>query len=115
MLSFLKNQSTFTGERRRKTVNILQRDHKSFRKESIDFLFLNSSTREPFLNARQFGKSFFNPFLEKIGIAHRGADQFRHTFAAECLTVGISKEWISNQMDHTGTNIIGYALWKIAP
>lgn len=112
-LCILKDQLNMTGKRRSKTVNILQRDNKSIRKESISFVFLNSRTRQPFLNAKQFSKTFFNSFLKTTGIAHRGVGQLRHTFASQCLTAGISKVWISNQMGHTGTNMVDmhYGKW----
>ena len=66
-----------------------------------------------FLMLSSLVKLFFNPFLETAGIAHRGSGQLRHTFASQCLTAGISKEWISQQMGHTGTNMVDmhYGKW----
>jgi integrase len=112
-VDILKKQLLLTGKRRRKSVDVLQRDNKTYQKESIAFIFINSKTRQPFLNAKQFGKTFFNPFLENTGISHRGSGQLRHTFASQCLTAGISKEWISQQMGHTGTNMVDmhYGKW----
>ncbi|MDD9156734.1 tyrosine-type recombinase/integrase [Aliivibrio sp. S4TY2] len=112
-VDILKKQLAITGKRRRKTIDVLQRDNKSIQKESIAFIFINSKTRQPYLNAKQFSKAFFTPFLETAGIAHRGVGQLRHTFASQCLTAGISKEWISQQMGHTGTHMIDmhYGKW----
>lgn len=112
-LNILKEQLNMTGKRRSKTVDVLQRDNKSIRKESIAFIFLNSKTRQPFLHAKQFSKTFFNSFLKTAGIVHRGVGQLRHTFASQSLTAGISKVWISNQMGHTGTNMVDmhYGKW----
>ena len=112
-LSLLKAQFALTGSRRRKTVDVLQRDNKTYRKEAIAFVFINSHNRRPYNNAKQFSKAFFDTFLQKAGVSHRGAGQLRHTFASQCLTAGISKEWIAQQMGHTGTHMIDkhYGKW----
>ncbi|MGF1908120.1 site-specific integrase [Vibrio kasasachensis] len=112
-IEILKKQLSLTGKRRRKTIDVLQRDNKTFQRESIAFIFINSKTRQPFLNAKQFSKAFFTPFLKIAGIAHRGVGQLRHTFASQCLTAGINKEWISSQMGHAGTHMIDmhYGKW----
>lgn len=112
-VKILRSQEVLTKHRRAKTVRVLQRDNKTWKKEAIQFVFINSKTRKPFLHAKQYEKSFFTSFLENAGIEHRGPGQLRHTFASQALTAGISKEWIAVQMGHNGTHMIDlhYGRW----
>lgn len=115
-LSLLKEQLEITGKKRARTVSVLQSDNKTWIKEKVRFVFYNSETNQPFLNAKQFNKTFFTPFLKKAVVQHRGVGQLRHTYASQNLTAGISKDWIARQMGHTGTNMIDkhYGRWMRA-
>ncbi len=115
-ITLLKEQFELTGSKRARTVTVLQEDSKTWIKQKIRFVFYNSDTNQPFLNAKQFSKTFFTPFLKKAEIQHRGVGQLRHTYASQNLTAGISKEWIAGQMGHTGTHMIDkhYGRWMRA-
>ncbi|WCE28800.1 tyrosine-type recombinase/integrase [Vibrio sp. SCSIO 43137] len=112
-ISLLKEQKALTDKKRARTVSVLQEDNKSWVKKKIRFVFYNSKTNQPFLHAKQFGKTFFTPFLEKAEVEHRGPGQLRHTYASQCLTAGISKEWLAQQMGHNSTEMIDkhYGRW----
>lgn len=115
-ITLLKEQFELTGSKRVRTVTVLQEDSKTWIKEKIRFVFYNSDTNQPFLNAKQFSKTFFTPLLKKAEVQHRGVGQLRHTYASQNLTAGISKEWLASQMGHTGTHMIDkhYGRWMRA-
>lgn len=112
-LKILREQYALTGKRRARKISVLKSDNKSTEQQTLHFMFYNSKTNQPFLHAAQFNKDFFTPFLKQAGVKHRGVGQLRHTFASQCLTAGISKEWIATQMGHTGTHMIDlhYGRW----
>lgn len=105
-MAILKRQFELTGKKPARPVSLLKRDNKSKENKSIRFVFYNSKTKKPFEHAAEFNKDFFTPWLKKAGVKHRGVGQLRHTFASQCLTAGISKEWIAKQMGHTTTKMI---------
>jgi integrase len=112
-INLLREQLALTGKKRTRTVPVLQEDKKSWVKEKIRFVFYNRKTNQPFLHAKQYNKTFFTPFLKSAGVEHRGVGQLRHTFASQCLTAGISKEWLAQQMGHNSTEMIDrhYGRW----
>ncbi len=57
--------------------------------------------------------SVFQNYLIASGVRHRGVGQLRHTFASQCLTAGINKEWLAQQMGHSDTKMIDrhYGKW----
>ncbi|MEZ8719300.1 tyrosine-type recombinase/integrase [Vibrio splendidus] len=112
----LKEQLKCTGSKRERVLSLLQIDNKTSTKEKVRFVFYNCNTNQPFLNAKQFSKTFFTPFLKKAEVQHRGVGQLRHTYASQNLTAGISKEWLAGQMGHTGTHMIDkhYGRWMRA-
>ncbi|WP_318488404.1 tyrosine-type recombinase/integrase [Photobacterium leiognathi] len=114
-LGILREQLKITGRLKSRCKRVLQRDNKQKVKTRLTFVFINSKTQQPFLNAKQYGKTFFTPFLKFANVSHRGASQLRHTFASQCLTAGINKEWIARQMGHTSTAMIDehYGRWLI--
>ncbi|NOH82548.1 site-specific integrase [Vibrio sp. 03-59-1] len=118
-LNVLRDQLPLTEKKRARTISVLQMDNKTLIKERVHFIFYNSQTSQPFLNAKQFNKTFFTPFLKKAGVKHRGSSQLRHTYASQNLTAGISKDWLASQMGHTNTHMIDkhYGRWmrKDAP
>ncbi|MFA0173094.1 site-specific integrase, partial [Vibrio splendidus] len=97
-ITLLKEQFELTGSKRMRTISVLQADSKTWIKDTVRFVFYSSKTNLPFLNAKQFNKTFFTPFLKKAEVQHRGVGQLRHTYASQNLTAGISKDWISRQM-----------------
>ncbi|EEY44535.1 tyrosine-type recombinase/integrase [Vibrio mimicus] len=112
-ISILKSQLKLMGKRRSKTVNVLQRDNKTLKQESLNFIFVNTKTNQPFTDAKEFTERFFKNYLIAAGVRHRGVGQLRHTFASQCLTAGINKEWLAHQMGHSDTKMIDryYGKW----
>ena len=112
-IEILKRQLKLTGTKRAKKVTVLKADNKKKEEKFIQFVFYNSKTKQPFKHAAEFNKDVFTPWLAEAGVKHRGVGQLRHTFASQCLTAGIPKEWIAKQMGHAGTNMIDlhYGMW----
>lgn len=112
-VSLLRKQYEITGKRDRESIDVLQADKKTFKKMSVQFVFINTLKNERFIDIKQFQKSFFTDLLKTLGIRHRGPSQLRHTYASQALSAGISKEWIAKQMGHTSTQMVTkhYARW----
>lgn len=112
-LEILHEQFHITSKRKPRCVRVLQIDNKQKIKTHLTFVFINTKTQQPFLDAKQYCKTFFTQFLKAANVRCRGASQLRHTFASQCLTAGISKEWIALQLGHTSTMMIDqhYGRW----
>lgn len=112
-LALLRELYKTTGQRRGRKIAVLQLDNKTKRSELVRPVFINTKTNNPFLHSAQYGKTFFDAFLKQAGVSHRGANQLRHTFASQCLTNGISKEWIARQLGHNTTQMVDihYGRW----
>lgn len=111
--ALLKKHYEVTGTLKPRVIRVLQNDNKTIEKRRVQHLFINSQTHKPFIDSKQYSKTFFTPFLVKASVQHRGPNQLRHTFASQCLTAGISKEWIARQLGHNSTNMVDkhYARW----
>ncbi|HGS4875078.1 TPA: tyrosine-type recombinase/integrase [Vibrio parahaemolyticus] len=96
-IDVLKAQFELTGKSKPRCVWVLQQDYKRKVKTHLSFVFINTKSNRAFLNAKQYGKTFFTSFLQNAKVKHRGSSQLRHTFASQALTAGISKEWIAGQ------------------
>ncbi len=57
-ISILKSQLKLMGKRRSKTVNVLQRDNKTLKQESLNFIFVNTKKNQPFTDAKEFTERF---------------------------------------------------------
>ena len=112
----LKKQFELTGKGRNRVIHVLQHDNKTRIKQSVQFVFLSSIDKKPFKDVKPFNTHFFKYFLKKAGVAHRGVNQLRHTFASQSLTAGLPVEWIRIQMGHTSTQMIEkhYGKWMNA-
>lgn len=112
-IAILQRQYKLTGHLKAKRITILQADNKSKQTQYVQHVFMNTQTGQPFIDSKQYAKSFFTPFLKQLDIKHRGTNQARHTFASHCLTSGVSKEWVARQLGHNGTAMVDkhYARW----
>lgn len=112
-LALLKKHYAVTGSLKPRVIRVLQSDNKTVEKQHVQHLFINTQTKKPFIDAKQYSRIFFTPFLMAAEVKHRGPNQLRHTFASQCLTAGISKVWIAKQLGHNSTHMIDkhYARW----
>ncbi|MCG6231517.1 tyrosine-type recombinase/integrase [Vibrio furnissii] len=112
-IAILKKQYEITGHNKEETIDVIQCDNKSLKRVKCQFIFVNSLTQKRFIDIKQFQSSFFTAFLKNLDISHRGPSQLRHTYASQCLTSGISKEWIAKQLGHTSTEMVTrhYGRW----
>lgn len=112
-LALLKKHYAVTGSLRSRVIRVLQNDNKTIDKQRVQHLFINTQTKKPFIDSKQYSRIFFTPFLMAADVKHRGPNQLRHTFASQCLTAGISKVWIAKQLGHNSTHMVDkhYARW----
>ncbi len=111
--ALLKKHYEVTGSLKARVIRVLQNDNKTIEKQRVQHLFINSQTHKPFIDSKQYSKTFFTPLLAKTSVRHRGPNQLRHTFASQCLTAGIGKEWIARQLGHNSTHMVDkhYGRW----
>ena len=83
------------------TIEVLQRDNKTVRKEKFAPVFTRSSTGKAFSRARHYRQQFWQQHLENAKVRHRGPNNCRHTFASQMLTAGMPLSWILSQTGHT--------------
>lgn len=112
-LTLLTEQHKRTGHFKPSELMVTQADVKSCKRYQHRYVFINSKTNAPFLHSKQYQKSFYDGFLNELGIRHRGPNQARHTFASQALTAGINKQWIANCLGHRNTEMVErhYARW----
>ncbi|MCJ7931302.1 tyrosine-type recombinase/integrase [Aeromonas sp. LsrichE-8G] len=70
--------------------------------EQRTLLAYYNAKRRSYASVDEFRERFFRPFCQAAGVRYRGPSQFRHTYASQLLSAGISIEWIARQMGHTG-------------
>lgn len=111
--ALLKKHYEVTGTLKPRVIRVLQNDNKTIDKRRVQHLFINTQTKKPFIDSKQYSRIFFTPFLMAADVKHRGPNQLRHTFASQCLTAGISKVWIAKQLGHNSTHMVDkhYARW----
>ena len=97
-------------------VSVLQHDKRRKKKERLNFVFRDSFTLEPIHNSARVAEKFFDDYVRKIGIRHRGPNQARHTFASQLLTKGVAERWIMREMGHTSIQMFEkhYGRWMDA-
>lgn len=93
------------------TLTVTQRDNVSRKKERITLLFRNSISGIPW--SAQNVSEWFTAHLRKCGVAHRGPNQCRHTFASQAISSYVPLEWVARQLGHTDTTMVKkhYGRW----
>ncbi|MEZ0150159.1 MAG: DUF3596 domain-containing protein [Candidatus Reddybacter sp.] len=100
-LEALQRQFELTGHLPPIEIDVLQRDNRTIRKERFRPVFINQATGRPYLDIKQYRKSFWERHIEKTGVRYRGPSNCRHTFASQMLTANADKQWILDQLGHT--------------
>ncbi|MDO6718854.1 DUF3596 domain-containing protein [Psychrosphaera sp. 1_MG-2023] len=109
----LLEQRAVTQRSKLCTVSVLKDDNRTKEDQSLRFVFLNTNTGNPFTRSNNFVTGFFRTYLEKCKIRFRPANQARHTYASQLLTMGIAERWIAKQMGHTSIAMLEkhYGKW----
>lgn len=117
-IAVLKRQKELSFMLKPTNIEVLQRDNKKLRKESLRMVFVKKNFQpaggvSPFANDQQYRDRFFKNHIRKVGVRYRGPNHARHTYASQLLTAGVPKEWIALQMGHTSTKMIDqhYGKW----
>ncbi|MEZ9343388.1 tyrosine-type recombinase/integrase [Vibrio cyclitrophicus] len=102
----LRKLEHITGNRAPITIDVVQRDNITVKREKRRFIFFNEQTGHPWLGTKQFAKQFFTSFLKEAGVAHRGPSQLRHTGASLQFNRGVSVAWIAELLGHRDVSIV---------
>lgn len=110
-LEMLREISAALGQQEAIEIEVVQRDNIIRKKEKITFLFRNSVSGIPW--SGQTLNVWFEGHLKRCGIAHRGPNQSRHTFASQALSSFVPMEWVARQLGHTDTTMVKkhYGRW----
>ena len=93
-------------------INVLNRDNKTNKTESLRWLWYCSTTKSHY-NYDQV-KNRWRSHLLACGVRYRSANNGRHTYASQLLTSGaVPIEWLANQMGHCSTQMINQHYGKL--
>lgn len=113
-LRALERQAAHTKGLAPVAIEVVDRDNRTRRKQSVRFVFHNSATNQAYSTSDNLRHVWWKAHIKRAGIKPRGPNQCRHTFASQMLSSGIATpEWIADQMGHTSTAMIfkHYAKW----
>jgi len=101
----LQRQIELVKHRPAQSVEILNRDNRTFKKHKLQWLWYCTSTKTHY-NYDQI-KNRWRSHLAASGVEYRSANNGRHTYASQLLTSGaVPIEWLANQMGHCSTQMI---------
>lgn len=101
----LRKQYALTGNRYSKTIDVLQRDNRTYKKERLHFVWINPEHDNPY-NYHEL-LYVWTKHLKKAKVKYRGINHGRHTFASQLLSSGqVPPEWIADQLGHSDTSMI---------
>lgn len=101
----LRKQYALTGNRYSQTVDVLQRDNRTYKQERLHFVWINQEYDQPF-NYYEV-RYIWRKHLQRSKVRYRGVNQGRHTFASQLLSSGqVPPEWIADQLGHSDTSMI---------
>lgn len=96
-----------------KSITVRLSDNRTVTTMTRTLLAYYSARKRIYRSVDEYREKFFRPFCKVAGVRYRGPSHFRHTYASQLLSAGISIEWIARQMGHTGTEMIlrHYGRW----
>ncbi|MCW8966086.1 MAG: site-specific integrase [Candidatus Pacearchaeota archaeon] len=109
----LQAQHKITSKLKATEIEMLDRDNRTYKKDKVKFVFLNSFNGLPINSDYSIRAYFFQKHCDLAGVRYRGPGQCRHTFASQMLTAGMPMEWIAKSMGHSSTEMIRrkYGKW----
>ena len=101
----LRKQYTLTGNSYSKTIDVLQRDNRTYSTERLHFVWINPKNGDPYHYHEL--RYVWEKHLLKSKVRYRGVNHGRHTFASQLLSSGqVPPEWIADQLGHSDTSMI---------
>ncbi len=96
-------------------ITALQEDNKKTVQMYRTLLAYSQEEGRPYVSVDEFREIFFRPYCERVEVRYRGPSQFRHTYASQMLTAGVSVERIARKMGLTSTAMIykHYGKWIV--
>ncbi|NQD78634.1 DUF3596 domain-containing protein [Pseudomonas sp. CrR14] len=110
-LERLREHEQYTAHLPAQTVEVIQRDNVTIKREAIRFVFRNGQGGHPW-HTSSVGR-WLKTHLAAAGVRNRGPNQCRHTFASQALSSYVPIEWVARQLGHTDTTMVKkhYGRW----
>ena len=106
-IAALESQQQLTLQKEKQVIDVIQIDNRTICTETIHSVFLNQRTQKPYPRSDAYINTFWKAHLKKAGIAYRGINQCRHTFASQMLSIPeIPDAWIVQQLGHADTTML---------
>ncbi|EKB12817.1 hypothetical protein HMPREF1167_02073 [Aeromonas veronii AER39] len=114
-LSAAKTLVEYAHQRQPQLITVLQADNKKSLQMYRTLLAYSQEEDRPYVSVDDFREAFFRPYCERVAVRYRGPSQFRHTYASQMLTAGVSVERIARKMGLTSTAMIyrHYGKWIV--
>lgn len=110
-MDYLRQCLTDAESYQASTLEVIQRDNITKKKEQVTLLFRNSTNDLPW--SGKTVSEWFTTHLKRSGVSHRGANQCRHTFASQAISSYVPLEWVARQLGHSDTTMVKkhYGRW----
>ena len=96
------------------TVMITERDHRTERPHTLQFLWHNPNTGTH--HTYEQLRHQWADYLERIDVEYRPLNNGRHTYASQVLSTGVvTAEWLAKQLGHSNTHMIHKHYGKFIP
>lgn len=114
VIEALRNQVELVKDNQLQTVMITERDHRTERPHTLQFLWHNPNTGTH--HTYEQLRHQWADYLESINVDYRPLNNGRHTYASQVLSTGVvSAEWLANQLGHSNTDMIHKHYGKFIP
>ncbi len=112
-LEALQDQHQRTASLPPVSIQVKERDNRTFRTEKVRFVFMNSFTGNAHNSDTTLRDGFLKSHLKSAGVRYLGIGQCRHTFASQMLSAEMPLDWIAKQLGHSSTAMIHkhYSKW----
>ena len=110
----LRSQIDLIKDTALQTVMITERDHRTERPHSLQFLWHNPNTGTH--HTYEQLRHQWADYLERINVDYRPLNNGRHTYASQVLSTGVvTAEWLAKQLGHSNTDMIHKHYGKFIP
>lgn len=114
VIDALRSQIELIKDTPLQTITITERDHRTKRSHTLQFLWHNPNTGAH--HTYEQLRHQWSDYLDRIGVSYRPLNNGRHTYASQVLSTGVvSAEWLAKQLGHSNTDMIHKHYGKFIP